>query len=175
MPGVKRLRVAGPYLAALAAGGGLLVVTLGFPPPRPGTLGPAFWPRAAILLMMVVSLVEIVRIATRATQPAAAPVETDEDDDGPRHPWRLLAGLALVAGYAASITTLGYLLASTLFLIVFMYIGGYRNHLVLWLSAALGMLVIAVIFLKVAYVSLPRGAPPFDGWTQSILRLFGIG
>ena len=174
MPGGGRLREATPYLSALAVGGGLFVVTLGFPPPRPGTLGPAFWPRAAILLMMIVSLVEIVRIAAGAARPATAASGTEDDGEAPRQPWRLAAGGVLVACYAASITTLGYVLASTLFLIAFMYIGGYRRHLVLWAASLIGMLAIAFVFLKVAYVSLPRGSPPFDGWTQRLLGLFGI-
>lgn len=174
MPDRARLGLALPYLAALAAAAWLFVLTLQLPAPRPGTLGPAFWPRLAIALMAIAALIELARIALgRASAPADA--LEDEVDAAPRQPLRLLGGLALVGLYAASIATLGYLLASFLFLVAFMYVGGYRNHLVLWTSAVLGMAAIAFMFLKVVYVSLPRGVPPFDGWMQGLLRLIGIG
>lgn len=173
MTGHDGLRQAAPYLAALAVAGGLFYLTLGFPAPRPGTLGPAFWPRVAIALMAVVSLVEIVRLLLGS---AARPERSNGEDEDvePIRPMMLLGGLVLLGAYAASITTLGYVFASFLFLVSFMYIGGYRNHLVLWTSAALGMIAIAVIFLKVVYVSLPRGVPPFSGWVDTLLRLIGI-
>jgi hypothetical protein len=46
--------------------------------------------------------------------------------------------------------------------------------LVLSSSAALGMIAISVIFLKIVYVSLPRGVPPFSGIVDNLFRLIGL-
>jgi hypothetical protein len=168
-----RLWAAAPFAAALAAAVVLLLLTLQLPLPRPGTLGPAFWPRLAIGLMAAVSAFELVRIALGRTR-APAIVAEEGEAVAPRQPLRLLSGVAVIALYAASIATLGHLLASFLFLVGFMYVGGYRNHLVLWTSAAGGMIALAFMFQRIVYVSLPRGTPPFDGWMQGLLRLVGI-
>ena len=59
-----------------------------------------------------------------------------------------------------------------LFLVAFMYLGRYRAHLVIWLASIIGTLFVAIIFLKVVYVSLPRGVPPFDRVTDAFMNLF---
>ena len=59
-------------------------------------------------------------------------------------------------------TILGFLLATFLFLAAFMYLGRYRNHVAIWAISAVVTLLTALMFLRIAYVSLPRGEPPFD-------------
>lgn len=174
MTGGEDVRRAVPYLLAVAVAAGLYLLTLAFPPPRPGTLGGAFWPRAAIALMAIAALWELIVIVRGA---AARERRIDEEPDAAdaRHPLLLAGGIVLVVAYAAAITTLGYVLASFLFLVAFMYLGGYRRHRVIWASAVLGIIAVAFVFLKIVYVSLPRGVPPFEGWMQSLLRLIGIG
>lgn len=170
----SKLRRGAPYLVAMLAAAGLYWLTFQITVTAPpGTLGPAFWPRVAIALMAIVSVVEVLRIVFGATSVRELAAEED-DDDAPRQLWRLAGGILLVCVYAAAITTVGYILASLLLLIAFMYLGGYRNHLVIWTASLLGMAAIAFVFLKVVYVSLPRGVAPFDGLTQSILGLIGI-
>jgi putative tricarboxylic transport membrane protein len=53
-----------------------------------------------------------------------------------------------------------------------MYLGGYRAHLVIWLSSIIGTVLISLVFLKVVYVSLPRGLPPFSDLSDFLIRLF---
>ena len=67
----------------------------------------------------------------------------------------------------------GWVIAN-LFLILFMYLGGARNHVAVWASSTIGMLVFAFIFLKVVYVSVPRGEPPFDQFTQLVMDLLQV-
>ena len=83
-----------------------------------------------------------------------------------------MAGVALTLAFAIGVSTLGFVLSTFLYLVVFMYAGRYRNHTVIWLSAILGTLLFAFVFLKVVYVSVPRGTPPFDSVTQAVLALF---
>jgi ABC-type amino acid transport system permease subunit len=164
----------------------LLVVAVGFYvlagsieySEQPGQIGPTVWPRFALALIAGVCLFEIVRAFTSKSleEPHGIADELeeggDEGDEARRYPALLLGGLALTVAYGLLITTLGFPLATFLYLIAFMYLGGYRVHLVIWLSGFAGSVLLALIFLRLVYVSLPRGAPPFDRVTDLIVNLF---
>jgi hypothetical protein len=145
---------------------------------RVGNLGPGFWPKIAIGLIGVVSLLEIVRalLGRRGEARGFADVleggAEEELADVERHPGMLLAGAGLTLAYGVSIPILGFPLATFLFLVAFMYVGGHRSHVVIWLSSAVGVFLFAIVFLKIVYVSLPRGIPPFDRITDAIVNLF---
>lgn len=147
---------------------------------RPSQLGPAFWPRVAIVLMIVAAAIEIVRkLFSPAPEHEISGVgevleaSAEDGDDAPRVPPLLFGAMALTLGYGLVVTTLGFVTTTFLFLVAFMYLGRYRNTVVIWLSALFGTLVFAVVFLKIVYVSLPRGTAPFDSITQGVLDLFG--
>ena len=64
----------------------------------------------------------------------------------------------LVVVYALVVEILGFLLSTFLFLAAFMYLGRYRRHVAIWAtSAGVDVLAAAVLFMRIAYVSLPRG------------------
>ena len=150
---------------------------------RSGQLGPTFWPKLALGVMMLACLYEIGRIALSATPGSEAggltemfdrsEEEDKAEEDIPRYPKLLFAGAALTLGYAVFVTTLGFVLSNFLFLVLFMYIGGYRNHPVIWFWSVVGTLAFAFVFLRFAYVSVPRGTAPFDAVTQAVMRLLG--
>jgi hypothetical protein len=163
----------------------LLVVAIGFYilagsieySAQPGQIGPTVWPRFALALIVAVCLFEITRTFTSKSleEPHGIADEFEEgtDEDEPRrYPTLLLGGLALTIAYGLLITTLGFPLATFIYLIAFMYLGGYRVHLAIWLSSFIGSVLLALIFLRVVYVSLPRGIPPFDRVTDLIVNLF---
>jgi len=77
--------------------------------------------------------------------------------------------------YALVVNTLGFLLATFLFITAFMYLGRYRNHVAIWSISVAATFLIALLFLRIAYVSLPRGAPPFDAFTDFIRMIVGAG
>lgn len=181
----SRLRAIVPYVVALLVTAGLWATTTTMTySARAGQIAPTFWPRLALGLIVVSCLYEIGRLMLSANpwQEAggltAALDRSEKDahpeDDAPRSPALLAGGVVLTLGYALTVETLGFLLSSFVFLIAFMYLGRYRRHTVIWLSAALGILAFAVVFLKIAYVSIPRGTPPFDQVTQAVLNLLGI-
>jgi hypothetical protein len=146
--------------------------------PRPGSLGPDFWPKLAIGLMAAVCLFEILRtfagLKTEAHGVADA-LEQGEDSEEPAktYPWLLAGGIALVGVYAFVVNTLGFLLSTFLFLVAFMYLGRYRRHVAVWSTSAIVTLLAALIFMRFAYVSLPRGEPPFDAFTDFIRVMLG--
>lgn len=145
--------------------------------PRPGSLGPVFWPTAAISLMAIVCLFEIVRgvagLKTETHGVAEILEKTDEEEPVQMYPWLLASGIVLVVIFAVVVDTLGFLLSSFLFLTAFMYLGRYRNHLAVWCTSAVITLMAALIFIRFAYVSLPRGVPPFDAVTDFIRVMLG--
>jgi cell division protein FtsW (lipid II flippase) len=146
--------------------------------PRPGQIGPATWPRLAIALMAASCLFEIARrIATKNAKATGIVDALDRDEPTEpqtRYPFSLVAGIVLVAIYAMVVPYLGFLLATFLFLSAFMYVGGYRKHLVVWTASAVVTLFCGVLFLRIAYVSLPRGIAPFDRVTDAFLLIPGI-
>ena len=69
---------------------------------------------------------------------------------------------------------LGFMLASLLFLVAFMDLGGYRNHVVIWRVSVLGTVLIA---LRVPAHRLCLAAPrraAVHRFTYSVLVLVGV-
>lgn len=142
-----------------------------------GSLGPDFWPKATIGVMALVCVVEILRRllgSKQETQGIAETFEKEEEVAPPQtYPWLLASGIALVLAYAVVVTTLGFLLSTFIFLVAFMYLGRYRNHIAIWLTALGITFGAALLFMRIAYVSLPRGEPPFDAITDFVRVILG--
>jgi hypothetical protein len=145
--------------------------------PRPGLIGPDFWPKAAIGLMAMSCLFELMRAITGAKLMARGVSDVLENIDGEEqaatYPWLLVGGIVLVIVYAVVVDILGFLLSTFLFLAAFMYLGRYRKHVAVWSISAGVTLLAALIFIRLAYVSLPRGEPPFDAITDFIRAMLG--
>lgn len=178
--GRTALRQTIPYVAGLIVSGILYHYAQQIEyTPRQGDLGPDFWPKATIAVMALICLIEIGRRLLGMNQETHGIAETFEKEDedseveAPKYPHLLIGGIALVLVYAAVVTTVGFLLSTFIFLIAFMYLGGYRNHLAIWLTGTGITLGAALLFMRVAYVSLPRGAPPFDAFTDFIRHIIG--
>jgi hypothetical protein len=145
--------------------------------PRPGLLGPDFWPKLVIGLMTAACLFEITRICAGLKAEAHGVADAIEKDDGEppakTYPGLLIGGVVLVTVYAVVVDILGFLLSSFLFLAAFMYLGRYRQHVKVWGISAIITVSAALIFMRFAYVSLPRGQPPFDAFTDLIRIMLG--
>lgn len=175
----KSLRPALPYVAGLAFVA-LFFVLLGRVEytPRPGHLGPTFWPMLALVLMALACLYEIVRITVGVASSPRGLADAYEDagdgeTGGPRHPGLLAGGILLLVAFGFLVPILGFLLAGLLFLTGFMYLGRYRNHVAIWLTSIGITFFIALVFVRLAYVSLPRGVPPFDRFTDFMRIVLG--
>ncbi len=138
---------------------------------RPGQLGPDVWPRLAILLMGGSCVFEISRRLIAGNQDASGFLEAfdrepEEDDKQPVYPRLLIGGVVLMAIYTVAVPILGFILGTFLFLAAFMYVGGYRDHKAIWGTSAAVTIFCGILFLRIAYVSLPRGIAPFDRATD---------
>ena len=176
--GKSTIRSAFPYFVGLAVAAVLFFYTTQIEyTPRPNALGPDFWPRLAIGLMSAACLFEIVRIflgLKSDTHGVADAIEKDaEEEPAKSYPGLLIGGIVLVTVYAIVVDTLGFLLSTFLFLSAFMYLGRYRKHVMVWSVSAIITLLAALIFMRFAYVSLPRGAPPFDAFTDFVRIILG--
>ncbi len=182
MSTVDKLKASAPYVVVLGCTAVLWGLTNNITySVQPGQLPPTVWPRVAIAVMAIASLLEIARILLTRTEvdTVAGLGEVIEgaavhEDPGFRLPHLLAGGVLLTLGFALTVNTLGFLLATFIYLVAFMYLGRYRNHTVIWLGSLIGTLVFAVVFLKLVYVSLPRGTPPFDQVTQFVINLLSL-
>ena len=145
---------------------------------RPGQWGPDLWPKLAIGLIVVVCLFELLRAFFSDGRVEAVGI-TEQFEQGepaveeaPRRPILLIAGIGLTIAYGMLVNTLGFPLATFLFLVAFMYVGGFRSHGVILLSSLIGAVAFTVAFLRIVYVSLPRGTPPFDRVTDLLTGSF---
>src|SRR5262245_17210554 len=168
-----------PYVVGLAIAVALFTITghLDYTP-RAGQLGPDTWPRLVIGLMALTCLFEIVRAVRGKNEArgvsAALEEAGQEDNEEPRFPLLLAGGIVRVVVYAVLVPLLGFLLATFLFIAAFMYVGRYRNHLAAWATSAAITVLIGTLFLRIAYVSLPRGVPPFDRITDVFFLIPGV-
>ena len=174
-----RLKAAWPY-AALLAGAAYLYHEAGAfaAAARPGQLGPDFWPRAVLVLLMIVCASQLLRhlLLVRPLVPEAPTLPADEEASTaePRYPWRLAAGIGLSIAYVLSLDELGFFVATVLFLGLFMIAGRYYRARVVWLSSVIGSLVFVFVFMKVVYVSLPLGVGPFAEVSYLLMKLLAI-
>lgn len=148
---------------------------------RPGQLGPDFWPKLAIGLMAIVSMVELVRAVISPNhseahgitdQLEAAEPLPDAEELNDRSIPLLLGGMGLCVAYALLLGVIGFPLSTFCFLVAFIYLGRFRRHGTIWAAALIGTVVLSFLFLKVVYVSLPRGIAPFDAVTDFIVGLY---
>lgn len=174
---ISLLRSITPYIAGLMIAVALYLYanTIEYTP-RPGSLGPQVWPELAILLLGASCLYEIVRrmiVGNRDATGLMEAFERDEDKEEAEvfYPRMLLGGIALMAVYAVLVPYLGFIFGTFLFLVAFMYVGGFRRHTTIWLTSIFVTLFCGVLFLRVAYVSLPRGVEPFAYATDIFFKI----
>lgn len=174
-----RLRFAWPWAAMLVAALYLYRVAGHFAyAPRPGELGPDVWPRAILVLLIVVCALRMAGyLLGRGIDHPGATAEAGADsaeETTPRYSRLLIAGIALTIVYVLTMGTLGFLVATTLYLALFMLVGRYRRPVVIALSSVVGSLAFVYVFMKIVYVSLPLGVGPFQQLSLAVLAAFGV-
>ena len=197
-----RLRRAVPYLVLLGFSIFLLWSLSGVSAPggEPGALGPAFWPRAILIVMMLLCAYEILKrlagakgrftgfiarqeeaakrgeeVGSVETLMASAPsVDVETEQHEPLFLGKLLPGIGLIALYAIGIQTVGFFLSSTVFLSAFAAIGGARHRLWNPVLSVIGSLLFFFVFTKIAYISLPLGTGIFKEISLALMQIMGV-
>lgn len=177
-----------PYALVGGAAGYLYYVAAQIDFHRRGeTLGPDFWPKAILVLIIATCLYEIVRTLALGGRTEVSGMLQDiveesvkeRGDAGPaepgeRHPVLLVAGIVLTATYVWIVQKLGFFLATAPYVAAFIALGGYRRWGVNAAVSLVGTLAIMLFFMKLVYVSLPIGEEPFAQVTFILMKLMGI-
>jgi putative tricarboxylic transport membrane protein len=180
-----------PYACVGAAAGYLYYVAAHFEfNARAGTLGPDFWPKAILALIVVTCLCKIAAgLVTRSGAGEVAGVldsMIEESAGEPitaghpvapvarSHPYTLMAGMGLTACYVIFIQRLGFFVATVAYLVLFIVLGGYRRWGIIAAVSVGGALLLLFFFMKVVYVSLPIGQGPFAAVTLALMQVMGI-
>jgi hypothetical protein len=139
--------------------------------PIPGQLGPAFWPKAILILLMAscgIKALEIFLALKKEAEPGkGAP------SPAVNYP-KLFTMIALIIAVVAAMDAMGFLLANFLFLILFMRVAGLKKKLPLLLTSALGTIFLLYLFVKVVYLPLPKGNWFFDDLTIFLYRILRL-
>jgi putative tricarboxylic transport membrane protein len=202
---VGRLAASTPYFIVLALAGAFYYVATTIATPQSADqLGPDFWPKLVLILMMVSCACGIARAllfgarrAVDATEglvdQAAGPASGIEAIDGaatadgsvamaggsdaaapPRYPLLLVAGAVISIAYVALFNVLGFFIDTFLLLFAFIVIGRYRRIGIALIVALLGTLTFMFVFMKIVYVPLPLGTAPFSEVSIALMKLMGI-
>jgi len=139
--------------------------------PMPGQLGPAFWPKTILILLMISCGIKAVELLFARSKES----ETGEGESLPAvHYPKLLAMIALVIAVVAAMEAIGFLLANLLFLILFLRVAGVRKKPLLFLTSGLGTILLLYLFVKVVYLPLPKGYWFFDDVTIFLYRILHL-
>ena len=151
-----------------------------------GRIGPDFWPKMVLLLMIATCVYEIVKIGvfsrddsvSGVLQTLSASPPTAESlpaaDEGRSYPVLLALGIGITVLYAAVVPVTGFFLTTALYLVAFIALGRYRR---MWLALGVslaGTLLMVYFFMKVAYISLPIGTAPFSAVSLLLMQVMGI-
>jgi putative tricarboxylic transport membrane protein len=153
---------------------------------RGDELGPDFWPQLLTILLALTAGVRLVRkvlalrrvTASTGAQSglpeAGMPPDVDDGDNEPISRGKAATGIALAIAYIVGVIYLGYLLATLLFLLVFLWLAGKRNWRTIVPVSVIGAFAFTYMFQKIVFVSLPTGVGVFDSVTVWVYRLVGI-
>ena len=152
-----------------------------------GRIGPDFWPKMVLVLMIATCVYAIVRIVltssdesvsgilqTLSASPPVAEAEPPVAGGGRTYPLRLALGIGVTVLYAAVVPVTGFFLTTFAYLVAFMAIGRFRRMgMAIGVSLA-GTLLLLYFFMKVAYISLPIGVAPFAAVSLFLMQVMGV-
>lgn len=181
---LNRLLRASPYIVLQICVMYLYSVAVRFDYTAPaGRIGPDAWPKLILVLMGAACVYEIVKNLLVGDSFTAAGLldklmkDAGAGEDGASqisYPLHLWAGIGLTIAYILSIDKLGFFIATSAYLALFMVIGRYRRWRVIASSSLLGSLAIMFVFMKIVYVSLPLGTGPFRAISSALLAVMGV-
>lgn len=163
-----------------------------------GRIGPAVWPKAIIVFMGLLCAYEIVkRLVAKSSfeakgviagldqnpmasefqasdRPGSDPAEAIRSADHRGSDPMLYGGIGIIAAYVLAVPYLGFFVTTALFLTVFPWIGGMRRPVLATVIGLVGSLVLVLMFMRVAYISLPLGEGPFRAVSLALMRALGV-
>ena len=137
-----------------------------------GIAGPTSWPTIMLYGVVVFALAwaveRVALVLRRREQTSAAALPATSED---LHVW---FGIALVLAYGFSLPLLGFALATVVFIVAWLMLGGIRSPWQLLLTSLIGTVVLLYMFVKLALMPLDRGIGPIGDLTVALYRLLGV-
>lgn len=130
-----------------------------------GQLGADFWPKmilAALMGSCVIKMGEIIWNRDKLAEEAEARPIMDNV--------KLTAMIVILIVTVFAIDYIGFTLANTLFMIIFLRLVGFSKPIPLALVSVLSTVVMLYIFVKVVYLPLPKGYGFFEDISLYIYR-----
>lgn len=138
----------------------------------PGQLGPAFWPKVSLMLLMAGCLIKAGELFRERKQKIV--LEEKASLLPPVNLRRLIIMVGLVIFSVIGMDLLGFLLANFLFLIFFMAVTGVKKKSSLLFISLFGTILLLYLFVKIVYLPLPRGQGIFNDLTIYLYRLLQL-
>lgn len=167
--------------------------------PIPGQLGPAFWPKCILVLLMLSCVFKGFEIyrdelkkqerdypvgyghaakdgeTSAVVEAAAAAAQAEAAGSFASVDLRkLLLMIIACIGYAFLMDMIGFAIANVIFLFAFCYLVGDRKLMRLTLVSVLGTIGLLYLFVKFVYIPLPKGHFFFEDITLIIYRILFI-
>lgn len=139
-----------------------------------GRISPAVWPKAIIVIMGLLCAFELARRVASWRLPRIAVADTAAAEPIAARPGMLAWGVGLVVAYVVAVSWLGFFLTTVLFLAIFPWVGGMRRPVLTSAIAVAGGVALVVVFMRVAYISLPLGEGPFRALSLALMNALGV-
>jgi putative tricarboxylic transport membrane protein len=134
-----------------------------------GQLGPDFWPKLILILLMISCVIKFGEIIWNRRSLAKEAEAVPAMDN-----MRLTLMIVLLLVTVFAIDYLGFFLANFLFMIAFLYLVGMRKIASLLLVSVLGTIGMLYVFVKVVYLPLPKGMGFFEDISLFVYRALFI-
>ncbi|OIP09671.1 MAG: hypothetical protein AUK49_06850 [Betaproteobacteria bacterium CG2_30_68_42] len=130
-----------------------------------GIAGPTTWPTIMLYGVVVFALAwtvqRVAQVLRRREGPGLDSPATPPATAGGARVW---LGIALVLAYGFALPVLGFALATLLYLVLWLLLGGVRSPWQISLVSLIGNTVLLYLFVKLALMPLDRGA----GWAGDL-------
>ena len=137
-----------------------------------GVIGPTTWPKA--MLLAAAACAALLALAGLPALLGRAPGSPGGADAMEYHEARSLGAITLLVAYGTAIPLIGIALATPLFIVGWLVLGGLRRPSVIGLVSILGTLGVLYFFVKLSLMPLDRGTGVFEQATVALYRLLGI-
>jgi putative tricarboxylic transport membrane protein len=177
---LRRLQAALPYVVVLAAGVFLYYRADNFEFEQvSGRIGPGAWPKLILLLMLATAAWGIVSSVLKSgTSQPVEDTEAEAEEDLVRppeiYPYRVWLAIGATLLYLLALPFIGFFLATVIYTFGLMYLGHFRRPLATTLLSVSITLCFMFVFMRVVYVALPLGVPPFDDVSYALMAMMGV-
>ena len=139
-----------------------------------GGIGPATWPKVMLIGIAVSAAMIVARELARLFA-AQSHERGGAAKDAPAYDnWKAAIGIALLVAYGLAVPFIGFALATALFLVVWLAVGGLKKPLTIALVSVVGTITLLYVFAGLSKMPLDRGIGLFDAATVTLYRALGI-